>query len=255
MTLVSRSTLFRLLAITLVLTTVPAFAATRRRAAGQPAPPSGLVTITGTVTDSKSGAPVNEAVVSGGDKRVNTDKNGSYSISVVPGVEVTITADRFGYTSSSQTIKAFGPQTVNFTLAPKPSVTVKLTPAAAANQPGGIGTYQLDLETSQFAYLVIFAGYAGFDNANFCKPDGTNWQPQKTEFTRLAGPATSSTNATCCTLGPVLSVNVEMKDGTKTPVYFVDSCYGNEVDFIGRDLSTLRYAFFRFTDIAEIDFP
>lgn len=256
MTLVPRSNLSRLLAIALVLVCVPAFAATRRRAVGQPSsqPPSQLVTVSGIVTDSVSGAPVIEALVSGGDKRVNSDTTGRYSISVVPGVEVAITATRFGYSTVSQTVKAFGPQTINFTLAPKPFVTVKLTPAAAAAA-NGVGTYQLDLETSEFAYLITFAGYAQYDNANFCKPDGTNWQPQKTEFARILGPGVSSTNPTCCTLGPVLSLNVEMKDGTKTPVYFVDSCYGNEVDFLGRDLNTRRYAFFRFTDIAEIDFP
>ena len=253
MTLVSRSSLSRILTFALVLLTVPVFAAPRRRAVGQPSPT--LVTISGVITDSKSGAPVIEALVTGGDKRVNSDSSGRYSISVVPGVEITVAVSRFGYNGASQVVKAQGPQTINFSLDPKPSLTLKLTPAAAANQPGGIGTYQLDLETSQFAYLVPFAGYAGFDNANFCKPDGTNWQPQKTEFSRVIGPAASSTYGTCCTLGPVLSVNVEMKDGTKTQVYFVDSCYGNEVDFLGRDLSTRRYAYFRFTDIAEIDFP
>ena len=256
MTLVPRSTLSRLLAIALVLAAVPAFAATRHRVVAQPpaTPPSGLVAVSGTVTDSKTGAPVIDAVISGGDKRVNSDANGAYSISVVPGVQVTIAATRFGYSTVSQPVTAFGPVTVNFKLDPKPSVTVKLTPAAAAAA-NGVGTYVLDLETSQFAYLVTFAGYAANDNANFCRSNGSTWQPLKTEFTRIVGPATSSSYPTCCTLGPVLSINVEMKDGTKTPVYFVDSCYGNEVDFIGRDLATRRFDYFRFTDIAEIDFP
>jgi hypothetical protein len=256
MTLVPRSTVSRLIAIALVLISVPAFAATRRRAVGQPGPPppSAFITISGTVTDAATGAPITSVAITGGNKPVNTDASGRYSIQVAPGVEVTITAARFGYSSVSQTIKPQGPQTVDFKLSPKPHVTVILTPEAAAKQPNGIGTYQLDLETSQFAYLVTFIGYAGTDNANFCRPDGTNWQPLKTEFSRIVGPATSSTFSTCCTLGPVLSVNVEMKDGTKTQAYFVDSCYGNEVDFLGRDLKTLTFDYFRFTDIAEIDF-
>lgn len=243
MILVSRSTLSRLLAIALVLTSVPAFAATRRRAVAQP---SSLPVVTGTVTDSVTGAPVIEAVISGGEKRVNTDEHGNFTVAVAPGVEVTITAERFGYSTVSKSVKAFGPTTLNFALAPKPSVTVKLTNGEV---------HKLDLETSQFAYLITFIGYAANDNANFCRPDGTSWQPLKGEFTKITGPATSTTNPTCCTLGPVLTANVEMKNGTKTAVFFVDSCYGNEVDFLGRDLTTLRFAYFRFTDIAEIDFP
>ena len=46
-----------------------------------------------------------------------------------------------------------------------------------------------------------------------------------------------------------------MKSGEKSHVFFNDSCFGNEVDFLGREKSTGTYLYFRFTDIAEIDFP
>jgi hypothetical protein len=46
-----------------------------------------------------------------------------------------------------------------------------------------------------------------------------------------------------------------MKSGAHLKVYFKDSCSGNEVDFVGREKATGLYQYFRFTDIAEIDFP
>lgn len=244
MTLVTRSTLVRLLSIALILTSVPALAAGRRRASE---PPSRvLVTVTGTVTDSVTGAPVAQAVVTDGRHSVTATDQGTYSISVYAGGQVNLTAQRFGYSSSMQSVKIFGAQTVNFTLAPEPPIIVKLTSGEV---------HKLDFDSSQFAYLIVFSGYAGFNYANFCKLDGTGWQPQKSEFSRIVGPATPVTVSACCTLGPTLQINVEMKNGDKLPVTFVDACFGSEVDFIGRDLTSLKFAYFRFTDIAEIDFP
>ena len=49
--------------------------------------------------------------------------------------------------------------------------------------------------------------------------------------------------------------NAEMKSGEKTQVYFKDSCFGNEVDFVGRERSTGQFMYFNFANVAEIDFP
>jgi hypothetical protein len=49
-------------------------------------------------------------------------------------------------------------------------------------------------------------------------------------------------------------VTVEMKSGERTQAFFNDSCFGTEVDFIGRERSTGQYLYLRFTDIAELDF-
>jgi len=64
-----------------------------------------------------------------------------------------------------------------------------------------------------------------------------------------------ATATQCCPSGNVMSANVEMKTGDKFKVYFKDSCGGAEVDFVGREKATGLYQYFRFTDIAEIDFP
>ena len=52
-----------------------------------------------------------------------------------------------------------------------------------------------------------------------------------------------------------MSVTAELKSGGSTPLYFNDSCFGYEVDFVGRELSTGQCLFFNFANIAEIDFP
>ena len=49
--------------------------------------------------------------------------------------------------------------------------------------------------------------------------------------------------------------NQTRRSGQKTQAYFNDSCFGNEVDFIGRERSSGQYLYFNFTNIAEIDFP
>ena len=116
-------------------------------------------------------------------------------------------------------------------------------------------THILDLGTSQFAFLITFSGYARYDNGNFCKPDGSTFAPGKTEIAKIIGPATPVNFSTCCTLGPVMTLNVELKTGEKSQVYFNDSCQGNEVDFLGRELSTGVFNYFNFANIAEIDFP
>ena len=244
MILVPRSTLARLLSITLILMSLPALAAERRRASE---PPSRvLVTVTGTVTDSATGAPVGQAVVSDGRHSVTANDQGVYSIQVYAGGQVNLTAQRIGYSASMQSVKIFGAQTVNFALAAKPAITVKLSSG---------DVHKLDFDSSKFAYLIPFSGYASFDYGNFCKLDGSGSQPQKSEFSRIVGPATTATVTACCTLGPTLQINVEMKNGDKFPVTLVDACFGNEVDFIGYDVTALKFAYLRFVDIAEIDFP
>lgn len=237
-------TFSRIFAATLLIS-VPLSADFRARAVI----PISSVTITGVIRDA-SGAPVAGAIVHSGTFYSNsngTDPDGKYSLKL-PGNRLTlITVEDF----------AFDPVTVPFTptkdakldltvTRPRPALTVKLSSGE---------THILDLGTSQFGYLIPLSGYGRTDNANFCKPNGTAFAPAKTEFARIVGPATSVNFSGCCTRGPVMMVNVEMKSGETSQVYFNDSCFGNEVDFIGRERSTGQWLYFNFTNIAEIDFP
>ena len=127
-----------------------------------------------------------------------------------------------------------------------PALTVKLVNGES---------HVLDLGTSQFGYYIVLSGYARFDNANLCLPDGSTIAPSKNDIAKIVGPATSVNFSPCCTRGPVLTLNVELKSGQKSQMYLVDSCYDNELDFIGRERSTAQWMYLNLNNIAEIDFP
>jgi hypothetical protein len=218
------------------------------------APPSNItVTVTGVITDVTTGQPLTGAQVSAeGTKSAPTSSSGAFTIKITKGRNVAITAEHFAYNSS--TISVFGQEgaTVNFALTPKPVVTVKLT------KPQGDpakDTYILDIDTSQFAYLVPFCCYVRSDVGNFCKNDGTSITPDKHDIHRVVGPAVPIDVGKCCTIGPVMQARLELKNGENLTVFFNDSCFGNEVDFLGREKSTGVYQYFKFTDILEVDFP
>jgi len=238
-------TFSRTLAASLLVSCAPLLAANKEHAVT----PMQNVTISGVVRDA-NGAPVAGAIVHSGtfySNRNGTTPDGKYSLTVPGGRPTLITIDDFAFESVTVAITPTKDAKVDFTL-PKsrPSVTVKLTNGE---------THILDLGTSQFAFLITFSGYARYDNGNFCKPDGSTFAPGKTEIAKIIGPATPVNFSTCCTLGPVMTLNVELKTGEKSQVYFNDSCQGNEVDFLGRELSTGVFNYFNFANIAEIDFP
>ncbi len=212
--------------------------------------PLGAVTITGVVRDAATGAPVAGAIVHSGtfsSNRNGTAADGKYSLTLPGGRPTLITVEDFAYEPVTVPFIPIQDGTLDLNLTKsRPAVTVKLI----SNE-----THILDLGTSQFAYLVTLSGYVRFDQGNFCKPNGSAFAPDKTEIDRIVGPATPVNFSTCCTLGPVMTLTVEMKSGEKTPVYFNDSCFGNEVDFIGRERSTGQYLYINFVNIAEIDFP
>jgi len=237
-------TFSRILAATL-LAALPLSADVRERAVV----PLGAVTITGVVRDA-NGVPVAGAIVHSGtfySYRNGTAPDGKYSLTLPGDRPTLITVEDFAYEPVTVPFTPSKDARLELTVTqPRPAVTVKLTSGE---------THVLDLGTSLFAYLIPFSGYSRTDNANFCKPDGSVFGPGKTEFTRIIGPATSVNFSGCCMRGPVMTLNVEMKSGEKSQVYFNDSCFGNEVDFIGRERSTGQYQYFNFANIAEIDFP
>lgn len=223
----------------------------RRRASLPPGVPT--VKISGVITDATNGQPLPGAVASAdGRPSVPTGADGKYELLVVKGRNVAVTATQFAYFPKTQPVFGQEGNVLNFALSPKATVTVKLT--APQGDPAK-STYDLEIESAQFAYLIPFSSYARSDSGNFCKEDGTSFTPDKHDIKRVLGPATPVSFAKCCTLGPIMKATVEMKSGEILPVYFNDSCFGAEVDFLGREKSSGVYQYFKFTDITEIDFP
>ncbi len=232
--------------LTLVfLTAIPLAAATTtsKRHLIRPVPE---VTVTGVVRDASNSRPVKNVIVSNGVLFATTDDSGAWTLKLPQGRPTLLTATYFAFHTQTVSLTPSAGGTLDFSLTPNPIITVKTA---------GGESVDLDYDTSKFAYIIVFIGYVKDDNANFCKPNGQAWAPNKSEFNKITGPATNVNFNACCTLGPVTTANVDMKSGEKTAVYFNDSCFGDEVDFLGRERSTGNFRYFAFKDIAEIDFP
>jgi hypothetical protein len=242
MTLVPRfKSLLTLSAITLFA--LPTLAATRRHTVAIPP----TITISGTVTDATNNQPVVSAEVSVGNVKGTADQEGKYSFKAKGGsFPISVTAARSGYRAVTQQVSAAADVTVNFSLQPTATVTVKEISGA---------TTQIDSESFKFAYLVPFSGYISTDKANFCLADGTEAHPDHTEIVKITGPATPQTGTKCCNIGPVMSLQIAFRDGHTSTVYLTDSCFGNEVDVLGRSHTSGAFAYFNLANVAEIVLP
>jgi hypothetical protein len=221
--------------------------ATRRHAAAPPpAPVSGPATpVTGVVKDASNGLPIQLATATYGSQTTRTNANGEFVLNLPTGAPVTVSVQHPAFLPFQKSITPAVGGKYDFGLTGQPSVTIKTVSGT---------TYIVDIGSAQFAYAMPFSSYVPSDTANFCKPDGSVFTPNKTEFKRIIGPATPSTLADCCE-GSLMTANAELKSGVSTAVFFKDSCHATEVDFAGREKSTGLYRYVKFTDIAEIDFP
>lgn len=211
-----------------------------------PVPVAGPATaVTGVVKDASNGLPVQLAIATYGDQTSRTNGNGEFILNLPTGTPATVIVQHPAFLQFQKSITAQVGGRYAFDLTGQPSVTVRTTKGQ---------TYIVDIGSSQFAYAMPMSSYVPTDNANFCKPDGSAFTPNKSEFTRIVGPATSSTLAGCCE-GSLMMANAVFKSGMATPVFFKDSCHFTEVDFGGREKSTGLYRWVKFTDVAEIDFP
>jgi len=243
MTLVSRISLVILIAVA----AIPAAAQAARRRAVVPSNGNGQSTrILFTVKDASNGVPVAGATVAFGAQSQITSANGQAALTLPVGAPASVTVVHPAFAPFSQAITAAANGTYDLSLTERPSVTIKTKTGE---------THIVDIGTAQFAFAAIFSNPVRSDIANFCKEDGTDFKPLKTEFTRILGPAVLETATQCCQFGKVASANVEMKSGAKLKVYFKDTCDGSEADFVGREKANGQYQYFRFTDIEEIDFP
>ena len=243
MTLVSRTSSAVCALALAAMMTMPAGAKTRRRAVS----PTGQTTqISGTAKDATTGLPVEDGVVASGGQTTKTNGSGKFLLTLPIGKPSIISIEHPAFVAFAQSITPQSGGTYDFALTQKPSVTIKTKTGE---------THIVDIGTAQFAYQIPFSGYVRYDNGNFCKEDGSDFKPNKSEFSRVVGPAVPMTATQCCQFGSVMSANVEMKSGARLLVYFKDSCSGNEVDFVGREKATGRYQYFNFSNIAEIDFP
>jgi hypothetical protein len=227
----------------------PATSATKR--AVQPLP---TVIFSGAIADSTTGHPVVAAEVRNGTELAFTDAQGLFTLRIPAARPTVIVIHRTGYedltvpvsppTGAMPVTPVSGPQSIS--MQPRPQVVVQLTSGQ---------TIHVDADSVQFAYVLPFETPQSANNASFCRSDGTSWSPDRGDFAQITGPAASVTSSACCKLGPMLAIDVKMKNGDAAKVTFADSCFGYDIDFVGRDHESAQYVYFNFKDISLISFP
>jgi hypothetical protein len=241
----------RLLSVALVatcITAVQADAAGKRRSAKHPTAPNAIqADIEGTVLDDVTGQPVPNASVEAGGRDDITNNSGKFELEGVSGAgSVDLVVTRSGYQEKHVAITASGKQTITVRLTPRATVSVRKTDGT---------TVQLDDNSIEFGFSDAFQ-YRSSTSEDFCRPDGTEINVKREEIARINGPATLVQSAPCCTAQTVQRVNVTLKVGGATDLFFSDTCnFTRSVDLVGRNHATGRIVFIPFSQIAEVIFP
>jgi hypothetical protein len=241
----------RLLFVALVATclAVPSYAAGRRRAVAHPSPAVALTAeLTGTITDSVTGAPINAVELTSGKRTFTTGPSGAYTLKSLSGNDkILVTVYRTGYARQTLTITQSGKQELNIQLVPQPTVRVRLTNGT---------TYDVDLDSILFGYPIAFSGYRSAEFEDFCKADGTQVVIDRTQIKRIIGPAMPSDNTACCPGKPTLTIGLELRSGESGQYTFSDACTGiGSIDIIARERVSAMYHYLPFSQVAEVVFP
>ena len=232
-------------AIALLIAAVPLYAQ-KRRSVRHPGPsgPGVAVTVTGTVLDAVTNAPVINAEGHLGNRTGYTNTLGKFRVVTTIHGTATITAGRSGYVTGSDTVTA--DREITFRLQPTPTVRLRLV--------NGV-QHDIDFESVEFGYVPTFGSYVKSATEDFCRPGGAAVQVNRDQISRITGPAVSESHAACCPGNPVQRIRATLKSGETTNLYFADSCAGYGIDFIGRNHASGAVMYFKFSDVAEIVFP
>lgn len=243
--------LFRTMFLTLIALAIafPMAAASKRRAVKPPSiDPRLTVTLSGTVVDAASGAPVVAADVFSANLNLYTTTNatGSFTLTVPANMQVTLEISRVGYETLQTTVSIGTNASQRFTLVGRQTVHVRMTNGA---------TYELDGETLKFGFLTgPFGTYITDTRMSLCKPGGSSFTPDRVAIRKITGPASPRSHAPCCA-NPILGLTIEMKSGETTEAYLTDTCFGGSVEVIALQHTKVDAVFLPMANIASIEFP
>ncbi|HEV7766065.1 MAG TPA: hypothetical protein VGQ76_13760 [Thermoanaerobaculia bacterium] len=234
-----------------VFVVLPSEASGRRRAVAPPTAGGQLTApeINGTVLDDVTNSPVVGLRVRAGNRTDTTDSAGAFKIKNITSYHGVIVIEtlRSGYAPKTQNLTTGGTQTVNIRVQPLPTVRVRKVNNTS---------FDLDFDSLEFGYPVVFSGYNAATYDEFCKPSGTKVTIDRADIRKITGPATMVGQASCCSERNVLKVNAELKTGETTDLFFMDTCSGiPSIDLIGRNHVTGKIEYTPFTQVAEITFP
>jgi hypothetical protein len=218
--------------------------AQRSRIVNLPSAPQ--VTLNGQVTEIGTGQPVTDVEVSGQGRFTRTNAEGKFTMQVSQGLPVTLTFARSGFTSKTETFTPAGPVNRTFQLQPLP--TARFVTKAGV-------THTVDADTVEFGYAIPFSGIRRDKKAEMCTPGGQKFTLERENLARIEGPQVTTTDAACCTRGPVNGALFQMKNGERITAYFLDSCEHPHIQLIARDHRTWQMVFVELSDLQEAVIP
>lgn len=220
----------------------PAFPAGRIRAVN--AYPLTLVSFSATVSDLATGKPVVEAEVSSEMKSTLTDARGAFTIPLPAGKTSTLTIKRSGYETAQVSVNPSTPSNAPITLRSLQNVVVQST-----NGPN----VTIDADTFEFFYAQPLMNQLHAKEGAFCDA-GTQINADRSEISRLSGPATAGEGGACCAR-PTLWFDVKLKNGESHHVSSVYSCYGYQAFIGGRDHDTHKMVYVDIMNLKQADLP
>ncbi|HUP48029.1 MAG TPA: carboxypeptidase-like regulatory domain-containing protein [Thermoanaerobaculia bacterium] len=203
-------------------------------------------TLSGEVRDLTTSGAVVEVAVEGPRRFARSDDSGKFTMQLPVGLPVTLSFSRTGYETLTETITIAGNTSRTFHLRSLPTATITDTSGRSS---------VVDSDTVEFGWAIPFLGYRRDRMAEMCRAGGVKFTLDRSEIDRIEGPAVVTTDAACCTQGPLTGAVFELATGERVTAYFLDSCDGAIMEVIARDHVTYQLVFVPFSQLREVVFP
>jgi len=235
-------------ALFLILLSTATFAnaATQRhRIVNLPTAPQ--VTLSGQVVDLGDSSAVVQVEVAGGPNRfARTGSDGKFTLQMPQGIPVTLTFSRSGYETLTESITLSGAAARTFQLRAKPTARIVTTTGT---------THIIDADSLEFGYAIPFLGVRHDPIAKMCRFGGQQFDLNRDDIQRVQGPALSTTQASCCTRGPMTGANFTLRSGEQVTAYFMDSCEHPHTQLFARNHKTWEQVIVDLSEVSEVVMP
>jgi hypothetical protein len=234
-----------LLFVILLIALAPSlFSAERRR----PVRPSKGTILQGVILDAQSGAKLAGATVEVAGITAVSDANGAFLISGLQAGSFTVTVFRTAYLTTTRTVTLnAGANSIEFRLNPAPKAILKHTNGT---------TYEIDVPSTEFGYVVTFVGYNQQPSLDVCKPGATEeTNIPRENIAAIIGPASAAGNNSCCGGTGGQKIRLKLKNGEEFDAILTDTCRGYTLDVITTNRANGQALYIPLANVASIEFP
>jgi len=206
----------------------------------------GDVNVTGHVYDSQRNEAVVGAAVKIGSHSAKTNSSGDFTLNDVDGGKVALEVTRWGFETYSKEIElAPGTTNLDVPMISLPEVVVKTAD----------DTVRLDADSVKFGYLLAFVGAVMNQTLDVCTEDGTISTLQKSEMSKIEGPAVRVAGGVCCPDRTAQKVRITLKNSGAFDALLTTSCPPYDMYISGLDKESTKSHYVRLDDAISIDFP